>query len=238
MYQNLHLLLQGRAIAKLFGLLVVISFDASHTMGLIIGGCFQAPLPEGADLVHGSTHKSLFGPQKGLIVCKNDLDHPDRVAERISNIVSPLFVSNMHIHNVAALGAALEEMRVFGKQYASQVIKNAKAFGRELQRRSIDVLYPDKGFTETHQVMCRFGNKDEMKMGLESLGKVNLHANGIKDYGFRFGLAEVTRRGLMETDVKDVAGLVSDCLLQVRSPQDIIKDVIEISRNFPSIFYC
>ena len=46
----------------------VIAYDASHVMGVVAGGQFQSPIAEGADLIQGSTHKSLFGPQKGLFV--------------------------------------------------------------------------------------------------------------------------------------------------------------------------
>ncbi|MBP9846925.1 MAG: hypothetical protein KBD43_12785 [Saprospiraceae bacterium] len=231
-----------RELREIFGEDVIISFDASHTMGLIAGGSFQSPFVEGADIVHGSTHKSLFGPQKGLIACKNDVDHPDRVSARIKEIVSPLFVSNMHIHNVAALGVALEEMKDFGEAYSKQVIKNAKAFAKALHAEGIDVLYPEKDFTQSHQVICRVENKEKMKENMLLLEKINIHANGIKvpylgGFGFRFGLAEVTRRGMMEAEVVKIAKLVADCFLKRKSSDDMKKSVVDISHQFTNIQY-
>jgi glycine hydroxymethyltransferase len=231
-----------RELRQLFGEETIISYDASHTMGLIAGGSFQRPLVEGADLVHGSTHKSLFGPQKGLIVCKNGVDHEDRIAARIKDIITPLFVSNMHIHNVAALGVAFEEMSAFGKDYARQVLKNAKAFGSALRMLDVDVLYPEQGFTECHQVMCRVGPKELMQRFLKHLEGVNIHVNGIKvphhdAYGFRFGLAEVTRRGLKEGDLKWVAKAIADCLFARRPLEVIAGEVIDFARGFPGVVY-
>jgi glycine hydroxymethyltransferase len=231
-----------RELRELLGAEAVISYDASHTMGLIAGNGFQRPLFEGANLMHGSTHKSFFGPQKGLIVCKNAPEHADRVAARIKEIVTPLFVSNMHIHNVAALGVAFEEMKAFGKDYARQVVKNAKAFARALQTKDVDVLYPEKGFTESHQVMCRLGTKDEMLNGLKNLERVNVHVNGIKvpyndAYGFRFGLAEVTRRGLKEHHLETVANAIADTLFERRPREIIAAEISDFARGFPGVVY-
>ncbi|OFW86924.1 MAG: hypothetical protein A3B66_07315 [Alphaproteobacteria bacterium RIFCSPHIGHO2_02_FULL_46_13] len=231
-----------RELREVFGPDVIISFDASHTMGLIAGGSFQSPFAEGADIIHGSTHKSLFGPQKGLITCKNDVDHPDRVSARIKEIVSPLFVSNMHIHNVAALGVALEEMKEFGEAYSKQVIINSKSFAKALYAEGMDVLYPEKDFTESHQVICRVESKEKMKEKMQLLENIYIHANGIKvpilgGFGFRFGLAEVTRRGMKEVDVAQIAKLVADCFLERKSPVEMRKTVVDLSHQFANIEY-
>lgn len=231
-----------KELRQILGEDVVISYDASHTLGLIGGGVFQAPLKEGADLVHGSTHKSLFGPQKGLIVCKNDVAHPDRIAHRIKEIITPLFVSNMHIHNIAALGVALEEVSAFGSSYARQVVKNAKTFGQALNDEGIDVLYAQKDFTESHQVMCKIGTSEQMQALLKKLEEANIHVNGVKvphreSYGFRFGLSELTRRGLKENDIKWIAKAVANCVFS-RVPNDLIAgEVRDFSRTFDGVSY-
>jgi glycine hydroxymethyltransferase len=232
-----------KELREVFGDDVIISYDASHTMGLIAGGSFQSPFLEGADIVHGSTHKSLFGPQKGLIVCKNDEHHPDRVSARIKEIVSPLFVSNMHIHNVAALGVALEEMLEFGEYYSKQVIKNAKAFAKSLHDEGIDILYPEKDYTESHQVICRMKDKDDMKNSMSLLENINVHVNGIKipysgGFGFRLGISEVTRRGMVEKDIIKLAKIVADCLFNRKTADILRAQINELSGQFNNVEYC
>ena len=73
-----------------------VAYDAAHVLGLIAGGTFQDPLKEGADVVTGSTHKTFFGPQGGIILCKS------RHAKAIDNAAWQL-VNNHHIHRVAGL---------------------------------------------------------------------------------------------------------------------------------------
>jgi len=227
-----------REIREALGDDVIISYDASHTMGIIAGKKFQDPLNEGADIIHGSTHKSLFGPQKGLIVCKDSLEHSNQIALRIRDIISPLFVSNMHIHNVAALGVAFEEVLSRGEKYACNVVKNSKYFAAKLHVEGIEVLFPKQDFSENHQVICKIGSKEKMSKYLKKLELSNLHVNGIKlpfssEFGLRFGLAEVTRRGLKEHDISKLAGLVVDVLYEREDINKVAKAVASFSNEFP-----
>jgi glycine hydroxymethyltransferase len=93
-----------------------VAYDAAHVIGLIGGGQFQDPLREGAEVVTCSTHKTLPGPQHGMILCKKEL------AEPINRAVFPGMVSNHHLHAVAALTVALAEMLEFGREYQAQVV--------------------------------------------------------------------------------------------------------------------
>lgn len=232
-----------REMRKILGEEAVISYDASHTLGLVAGGAFQAPLDEGADLVHGSTHKSFFGPQKGIIVCRDNVEDPKKIAARIRDIVVPLFVSNPHVHHIATLGVACEEMKHYGQAYAAQVVKNAKAFGEELFNRGGKVLFAEKGFTETHQILCDVGEKDVMFAAFYRLEEAGIHLNGIRTpfsgaYGFRIGLAEATRREMREEEMRLIARLVADVMQQRRSTDAVRKDVSDLSARFIRCGYC
>ena len=94
-------------------------FDGSHVLGLIAGGVFQDPLREGCSLLIGSTHKSLPGPQGGIILSNNE-----EVFRAVSSRIHPGIVDNVHLNRVAALTVALLEMMQFGRAYAETVVKN------------------------------------------------------------------------------------------------------------------
>ncbi len=121
-------------------------YDGAHVMGLIAGGKFQDPLREGADVLTGSTHKTLPGPQGGMILYTRE------EADAIDTGVYPGTTSNHHLHHLAGLAVALEEMRAFGKAYARAIVENAKTLARALHEGGMKVLGEGRGFTESHQV--------------------------------------------------------------------------------------
>ena len=97
-----------------------INYDAAHVAGLIAGKKFQDPLREGADTMTMSTHKTLFGPQGGLVLGSKKHENI------IKKAVFPGMTSNHHIHHVAGKAIAFAEALEFGRDYAAEVIKNAK----------------------------------------------------------------------------------------------------------------
>jgi glycine hydroxymethyltransferase len=127
-----------------------VGFDGSHVLGLIAGEQFQDPLREGASVLFGSTHKSFFGPQGGIILA--DKEH----GEVIKSKILPAFVDNAHWNRIAALALALAEMKKFGKAYAEQVIRNAQALAKALAV-GFPVACSEFGFTRSHQVFLDYG---------------------------------------------------------------------------------
>src|ERR671933_2222653 len=97
---------------------IYINYDGAHVAGLIAGGEFQDPLGEGADSMTMSSHKTLWGPQGGIIVSL------EKHADAIKKAIFPGNTSSHHLHHVAGKAIALAESLEFGKQYAKQVIKN------------------------------------------------------------------------------------------------------------------
>jgi len=199
-----------REIREAVGPDLIIAYDASHVFGLIAGARFQDPLAEGADLVSGSTHKTLFGPQKGMI-----LSRERSLGKRISRIVVPMFVSNAHLHHIAALGVALEELEIHGPAYAGQTIANAKTLAARLHAGGVPVCAEERGFTESHQVWCPRPSREDAQESFHALEEIGIATNLIgipmsDRFGLRLGTSEITRRGFTESDVLALADIIVD----------------------------
>ncbi len=200
-------------------------YDGSHVLGLIAGGCFQDPLSEGADVLLGSTHKTLFGPQGGLILT-NDED----IAMEIEERALYTFVDNFHLNRVAALGVALEETKIHAASYARRVIQNSKALATGLYDKGIRVEGQENGFTESHQVFLNYGTKGEqIRDALETNGIIS-------DSKVRLGTNEVTRRGMGTREMNGISDLVVQTLSGSKSPR-IRKDVRTLVSRYKKIQY-
>ncbi|MHA1956924.1 MAG: serine hydroxymethyltransferase, partial [Candidatus Thorarchaeota archaeon] len=104
-----HPVKEFREIADEYGM--SIGYDSAHVSGLIAAGRFQDPLREGADMMTASTHKTMPGPQHGIVLAKEEF------ADAIKRAAFPGMMSNHHLHNVAGLAVALAEMTEFGEPY-------------------------------------------------------------------------------------------------------------------------
>lgn len=219
-------------------------YDAAHVAGLIAGGVFQDPLREGADAVTMSTHKTLAGPQHGMIVSW------EKYADKFKSVLFPGLLSNHHLHAVAGVVIALAEALAFYREYAAQVVRNAKALGESMTERGLDVLYSDLGFTESHIVLVdvsRYMGGREAEARLERAGIV-LNRNLIpKDYklktdyrnpsGIRLGSQEVTRIGMGRDEMDRIAEFISRIIVKGEEPEKVAKDVAEFRRQFNTVKY-
>jgi glycine hydroxymethyltransferase len=187
-------------------------YDGSHVMGLLAGGEFQDPLREGCSLLLGSTHKSLPGPQGGLILGNNE-----EVFKRVSSQIHPGIIDNVHWNRVAALAVSLLEMMQFGKAYAQAVIKNSQALGKGLADRGIAVKGAALGYSKSHQVLldCDKAKADLYAKRLEE-------SNIIIDNGGRVGTAEATRMGMGPAEMDQIAELMTFAI-QGKKPSDFTK---------------
>ncbi len=222
-----------------------IAYDAAHVAGLIAGGCFQDPLREGVDVVTLSTHKTLFGPQHGGVLSW------DRYADKIKRATFPGLVSNHHLHAVAGVAIACAEMIEFGKAYVTQTVRNAKAFGQALYERGFDVLAQHKGFTESHVFLVditKYGDGGTIEEELERANVIlnrNLLPWDIKagrhfmhPGGIRLGTSEVTRLGMCESDMIEVAEFMKRVVIDKEDPNSVKKDVTEFRREFQKVHFC
>ncbi len=121
----------------------------------LVGPHFQEPFKEGAHLVTGSTHKTFFGTQRGIVASAYE-KHEERYElwESILRRTFPGSVSNHHLGTLLGLLMAAYEMNHFKDDYQPRVVANAKAFARSLKQCGLDVAGdPGIDFTETHQVI-------------------------------------------------------------------------------------
>lgn len=222
----------------------VLMFDMAHVLGLY--GAFQAPLSEGADLVTGSTHKTFFGPQRGLIA--GNLPAGSQLRPLWTEVKSRAFpgsTSNHHLGTLLALLMASYEMNAFRDEYQKQVRANAKAFARALKSHGIPVEGDEAdGFTETHQVLIRvrsFGRGMDIARRLEENGIVaNYQAlpddeTFLESSGIRLGVQEMTRFGMKEKDFDALAGLMAEVILKDKKVRE---EVRAYRRNFLRMIYC
>jgi glycine hydroxymethyltransferase len=197
-------------------------FDGSHVLGLIAGGEFQDPLREGCSLLIGSTHKSLPGPQGGII-----LSNREEVFEKVSSNIHPGIIDNVHLNRVAALAVSLLEMMQFGRSYAAAVVQNSQALARGLDQRGVKVRGASVGFTKSHQVLLDYDAR-KLRFVSERLEQANI----IADNGGRLGTSELTRMGCGREDMDEAAELISMVILG-KKPADVVKKRV---RSFVSDF--
>ncbi|MFH1821293.1 MAG: serine hydroxymethyltransferase [Methanobacteriota archaeon] len=222
-----------------------VMYDAAHVSGLIAGGQFQDPLREGAEVMTCSTHKTLPGPQHGMILCKREL------AESINKGVFPGIVSNHHLHAVAALTIALAEMLEFGKEYTLQIVKNAKALGKALHDQGFSVLCPDLGFTDSHTLVVdvtKQGDGGALEQKLEH-ANIILNRNLLpwdpregRHYknpgGIRLGTSEVTRLGMKEGEMKGIAEFIKRVVIDGEDPKRLVGEVADFRQGYQKVHYC
>jgi glycine hydroxymethyltransferase len=221
---------------------VTVLFDAAHVLGLVAGGEFQDPLREGADIVMGSTHKTFFGPQRGLVVS----DTPDDALwKKVDRGVFPGCTSNHHLFTLPAMLVATLEFREFGAAYARDVVRNAQAFAKALHRRGVPVVGEAFGFTRSHQVAVDCSPFGGGKDGARRLCESGIVANSnmlpgddpksaFDPRGIRFGVQEMTRFGATADDMDAIADLVDACL---RKRRDVAAEVKAVRGRLDRVRY-
>jgi aminomethyltransferase len=222
----------------------LIMYDMAHVLGLI-GPHFQKPFEEGADVVTGSTHKTFFGTQRGVIGTNFDetTDFYD-IWKTVERRAFPGSVSNHHLGTLLGLLLATYEMNEFAGEYQRQVVANAKAFARALQACGLKVEGDPKiGYTETHQVVLRVGYAQgpEMANWLEKNNVIVNYQALPDDEGFtassglRTGVQEMTRFGMKENDFEELAEIMKDLILN-RRPAGT--EVARLRARFTRMHYC
>ncbi|MDC0168722.1 serine hydroxymethyltransferase [Candidatus Nitrosopelagicus sp.] len=222
-----------------------INYDAAHVAGLIAGGKFQDPLREGTDTMTMSTHKTLFGPQGGLVLGSEE--H----AEPIKKAMFPGLTSSHHIHHMGAKAVAFAEALEFGKDYAEQTIKNAKALALELNNVGFKVLGEKRGYTESHQTVVNvldYGDGGTIEADLEKAniivnrqlipGDLKAGRHYMHPGGIRLGTSEITRLGMKESEMKEIASLLKQVVVDKKDAGEIAAHVKEFKTDFKKTQYC
>ena len=222
----------------------VIMYDMAHVLGLI-GPYFQQPFQEGAEFVTGSTHKTFFGTQRGIVAANYTREsYRWPLWEALQSRAFPGSVSNHHLGTLLGLLMATYEMNHFKDQYQPAVINNAKAFAQALADTGMDVAGdPKLGYTETHQVVINvgYGKGPEIAKRLEDNNIIVNYQGRPRDEGFsaagglRLGVSEMTRFGMGEKDFQELAGLIHDIVIESK---DLKEEVKSFRSRFLEIGYC
>ena len=221
-----------------------VNYDGAHVAGLIAGGEFQDPLKEGADSMTMSSHKTLWGPQGGIIVSL------EKYSEAIKKAIFPGNTSSHHLHHVAGKAIALAESLEFGKEYAKQVIRNAKALAEALAGFGFGVLGEKRGYTASHQIAVDVSMFDDGGTVEKDLEKANIILNRqllpgdikagrhyMHPSGVRIGVPETTRLGMKESEMKEIANFIKRVIVEKQDPSIVRKDVADFRKQFQKIHY-
>ncbi|HEY1521074.1 MAG TPA: hypothetical protein VGF91_31910 [Solirubrobacteraceae bacterium] len=216
---------------------VTLAVDVSHTAGLIAGGLLPQPLLQGADILTFNTHKTLPGPNKGVIAFA-DRNHP--LAETVWDTICPQLQSNSHAECLPGLVIALEEIAAFGRAYAEQVIANARTLANVLDSNGLNVPGMEYGGTETHQVHVRIGAAEAAnRLANEVLPTCGLRTNSVNipgtggEFGLRLGTQALTRRGLAEVEFAELGGLLAQATRWTADASRIRQEVAELLVSYP-----
>jgi glycine hydroxymethyltransferase len=219
-------------------------YDAAHVLGLIAGGEFQDPLHEGCAVLSASTHKTLPGPQHGILLA-NGVD-PD-VEKRLQSGAFPGVTSNHHLNAMAALAVSLAEHLEFGRAYARRTVQNARALAAALHARGFDVIAPNLGFTRSHTLAVRVEKEGGGAAVARQLADAGIITNKNllpgdrspkQPGGIRLGSPEVTRVGMGEREMERIAELFDDLLHRHRPTAEVAAAAAELKRPFSTVQYC
>jgi glycine hydroxymethyltransferase len=215
-----------------------IFYDGVQDLGLIAGGQFGNPLHEGCQIIAGGTNKSFPGPHRGIILTKGD-----EIFERIERVsgqapFDPFLQSSYDLAAAIAVGISLAEMLEYGRDYAKQVVTNCKALGRALHDEGIEIAYPEKDFTQSHMILQKVGKtlpiSPEGSAVKETLEEASIFVDAVP----RYSTNELTRLGMKETEMKEVARLVKKVLIDNVDPQKVSLEVAELTSEFQTLKYC
>ena len=197
--------------------------DMSHIAGLIVGGVAKNPFDYGFHVITTTTHKTLRGPRGGLIlsrgIASNPLKRPEKTLENLPTLIDravfPGTQGGPHMHTIAAKAVAFgEALRPEFTEYAQQIVKNAAVLANELKRGGLKLV---TGGTSNHLVLADvYGSFNiDGKTAQERLEASGITANAnaipndtlppFRPSGLRLGTPALTTRGMMETEIKQIA---------------------------------
>lgn len=223
-----------RRIADDVGALLMV--DMAHIAGLVAAGCHPSPVPY-ADVVTTTTHKTLRGPRGGLILCK------EQYQKAIDKAIFPGIQGGPLEHVIAAKAVCLgEALKPEFKDYARQIVKNAKALENTLRARGVRMV---SGGTDNHLLLLDLCDTPVTGKQLETwLGMANITVNKnmvprdqrkpAETSGVRIGTPAVTTRGFKEPEMERIAEWIALILSQGEEAVPAVKaGVEELTRQFP-----
>jgi len=211
--------------------------DISHIAGLIAAGLHPSPFPF-TDVVTTTTHKTLRGPRGAMILCK------EKYAKAIDKAVFPGMQGGPHENVIAAKAIAFKEaLQPEFKEYAKQIIKNAKVLSEELKKHGLKLVSDG---TDNHLILIDLSDLDvtgkEAETALDKAG-ITCNKNMIpydkrspfNPSGIRIGTPAITTRGFKEEEMKLIAKWIAEIVKDVNNEELILKtkeEVINLTKKF------
>jgi len=225
-----------RAICDEVGAILFV--DMAHIAGLVAAGLHQNPVPY-SEFVSSTTHKTLRGPRGGFILCRHAF------ARKIDAETFPGIQGGPLMHIIAAKAVAFKEASTAAfKKYQEQIVKNSKAFALGLEEKGFRIV---SGGTDNHLMLVDLTRKGITGREASSiLGQANITVNkNLIPYdtlpaavtsGIRIGTAAVTTRGMKETQMRHIAGLINEIIESKSNAtriKQIKKEVLSLGKKFP-----
>ena len=216
--------------------------DAAHIAGLIAGGAHRNPFDAGFDVITTTTHKTLRGPRGGMILVRED----EEIAKKVNKAVFPGLQGGPHMNVIAAKAVAFKEaLQPSFKEYAAQIIKNAKAVADVFKKEGLEMV---TGGTANHLILTNthssFGvTGKEAQTVLDEVG-ITLNMNVLPDdprkpldpSGIRLGTPAITTRGFGEKECAQVAEFIIETIKNKddeAKKAEIKSKVVELAKQFP-----
>ena len=217
----------------------VFAADIAHIAGLVAGGAHPSPVPF-ADVVTTTTHKTLRGPRGAMFVSR------EAHASKLDRAVFPGLQGGPHNHTTAAIAVALKEAsQPSFKEYAAQIVTNAKALAASLNEAGFELV---SGGTDNHLILMDLTNKGVSgKIAAKALDRAGLETNynsvpfdprkPFDPSGLRIGTPSVTSRGMGEPEMRQIGAWMASV---VSAPEDealierIAGEVRELCSKFPA----
>lgn len=209
--------------------------DIAHIAALVAAGAHPSPAPY-ADFITTTTHKTLRGPRGGIIMCKEE--H----SLGIDKAVFPGIQGGPLEHIIAAKAIALKEaMSEEFKEYAFQVVENSKFLAQELINLGIDIV---GGKSENHVMTLDLRKLDKTGKDVANLlEEVGITANKntvpndpkspFVTSGVRIGTAATTTRGMKTPEMKEIAKIIADAILEKDTKENLRQKSLELCKKFP-----
>jgi glycine hydroxymethyltransferase len=212
--------------------------DMAHIAGLVAGGAHPSPVPH-SDIVTTTTHKTLRGPRAGMVLCRQEL------ASAVDKITFPGIQGGPLVHIIAAKAVCFREaLQPVFKDYAHQVVANARALARKIMDEGFRVI---TGGTDTHLMLIDvfaqgiLGSEAENALGQAGI-TVNKNAipfdsnPPLKPSGIRIGTPALTTRGMKEKEMVQTGAWIVEALRNHKDTQALTrirKQVLELAEAFP-----
>jgi len=229
----------------------LVFYDAAHVGAFMAARLREDPLREGVDILLVNTHK-MFGGPMGCLIMTNDAN----IARMIDEVTYLGVTQTPHGAKIVSLAIAVTEMLEYAKPYSEQIVRNAKALAGALEKEGIPVMEKERGFTQSHLLIVdakRFGGGQAME---ESLTNANIIGNKMplpsdfsiaedrpiygshKVNGFRIGTPMVTRQGMKEEEMREIAHFIRRVLVDKEEPSQVAREVAEFMQGYQKVHYC